>query len=214
MISGGVNDSNQEFKLNDEWSSEEYGNVDKSLDDIIQKIEAIQSEVQQLKTRTDKVISESCGKFCSITQFSMRGRSDGFNHFDSTFTSNENTLPFSFPRSSSQLESEFHMGDLLMPGNASASREVMIPCIVTTDGPELDDPLKDVSFIYKHKNLVCGLCIFLSYIDWVCGLCLTFGIFVTIEFSIACPVLLVFVIACTIHERSYSLRLRCHITST
>ncbi|KAG4393551.1 hypothetical protein AAZX31_03G099000 [Glycine max] len=140
---GGVNDSNQEFKLNDEWSSEEYGNVDKSLDDIIQKIEAIQSEVQQLKTRTDKVISESCGKFCSITQFSMRGRSDGFNHFDSTFTSNENTLPFSFPRSSSQLESEFHMGDLLMPGNASASREVMIPCIVTTDGPELDDPLKD-----------------------------------------------------------------------
>ncbi|KAG4393553.1 hypothetical protein AAZX31_03G099000 [Glycine max] len=92
---GGVNDSNQEFKLNDEWSSEEYGNVDKSLDDIIQKIEAIQSEVQQLKTRTDK------------------------------------------------LESEFHMGDLLMPGNASASREVMIPCIVTTDGPELDDPLKD-----------------------------------------------------------------------
>ena len=47
-----------------------------------------------------------------------------------------------------------------MPGNASASREVMIPCIETTDGPELDDPLKDVSFIYKHNNLVCGLCYF------------------------------------------------------
>ena len=214
MISGGVNDRDKEFKLNNEWSFGEYGNVDKSLNDIIQKIEAIQTQVQQLKTRIDMVISESGGKFCSIIQLSIHGPSDGFNHFDSTFTSNGNKLPFSFPHFSSQLQSEFHMGDLLMPGNASASREVMIPCIVTTDGPELDDPLKDVSFIYKHKNLVCGLCIFLSYIDWVCGLCLTFGIFVTIEFSIACPVLLVFVIACTIHERSYSLRLRCHITST
>ena len=158
LISGGVNDSNQEFKLNDEWSSEEYGNVDKSLNDIIQKIEAIQSQVQQLKTRIDMVISESGGKFCSIIQLSIHGPSDGFNHFDSTFTSNGNKLPFSFPHFSSQLQSEFHMGDLLMPGNASASREVMIPCIETTDGPELDDPLKDVSFIYKHNNLVCGLC--------------------------------------------------------
>ncbi|XP_014633411.1 uncharacterized protein [Glycine max] len=150
---GGVNDRDKEFKLNNEWSFGEYGNVDKSLNDIIQKIEAIQSQVQQLKTRIDMVISESGGKFCSIIQLSIHGPSDGFNHFDSTFTSNGNKLPFSFPHFSSQLQSEFHMGDLLMPGNASASREVMIPCIETTDGPELDDPLKDVSFIYKHNNL-------------------------------------------------------------
>jgi len=160
LISGGVNDRDKEFKLNNEWSFGEYGNVDKSLNDIIQKIEAIQSQVQQLKTRIDMVISESGGKFCSIIQLSIHGPSDGFNHFDSTFTSNGNKLPFSFPHFSSQLQSEFHMGDLLMPGNASASREVMIPCIETTDGPELDDPLKDVSFIYKHNNLVCGLCYF------------------------------------------------------
>ncbi|TKY68937.1 hypothetical protein E2542_SST05200 [Spatholobus suberectus] len=143
---GGVNDSNEEFKLNDVWSSIEYGNIDKSLDDIIQKIEVIQSQVQQLKTRTDTVISENRRKFCSVTQLSMHGPSNGFNHFDlksATFAGNGNTFPFVFSHSSSQLQSEFHMGDLFMPGNASPIREGIIPCIETTDRPKVDDPWKD-----------------------------------------------------------------------
>ncbi|XP_029130564.1 uncharacterized protein LOC109815160 isoform X1 [Cajanus cajan] len=93
----GVNDSNEELKLNDEWSSIEYEHIDKSLDDIIQKIEAVQSQVQKLKTRTDTV-----------------------------------------------LQSEFHLGDLLMPGNASASREGIIPFVETTNSPELNDQWEDI----------------------------------------------------------------------
>lgn len=140
MISGSVNDSNKEFNLNDEWSSGEYENIDKSLDDIIQKIEAIQSRVQQLKTRTEMVICENRGKSCSVTQLSMHEPSDGFNHFDeksSSFAGNRNTIPFSFPHSSTHLQSDFHTEDLLMHGNAPASREGIIPCIETGSGPGL-----------------------------------------------------------------------------
>ncbi|KAL2319917.1 hypothetical protein Fmac_028886 [Flemingia macrophylla] len=91
----GVNDVNEELKLNDMCSSTEYENHDKSLDDILQEIEAIQSQVRQLKTRTDA------------------------------------------------LQSKFHLGDLLMPGNASASLEGITPFIEITNSPELHDPWED-----------------------------------------------------------------------
>ncbi|KAJ1439512.1 hypothetical protein SESBI_02452 [Sesbania bispinosa] len=113
---GGNNDTNEEFELNDLWSSVDYEDNDKSLDDFIQKIEAIQSQVQKLKTRYDKPAS---------------------------FAGNENTFPVSFGHTSSQLQSEFQMGDLLMPGNTSSS-EGIIPLIEATDRHELDDPWEDV----------------------------------------------------------------------
>ncbi|RDX76803.1 hypothetical protein CR513_43165, partial [Mucuna pruriens] len=154
---GHDSESNKEFKRNDAWSSVENGNIDKSLDDIIKKIEALQSQVQQLKTRTDMVIIENNARFCSVTQLRMHGPSDGYNHFDlnpTFFAGNGNTLPFSFPHSSSlQLQPEFHMGDLLMPENASASREGMIPCTERTNRPELDDPWENIKDGVLVQNL-------------------------------------------------------------
>ncbi|KAK7350432.1 hypothetical protein VNO77_09068 [Canavalia gladiata] len=144
-IAGADNDNynDEDFTLNDVWSSGDYDNIDKSLDGIIQKIEAIESQVQLLKTRTNTVISKYPRKFCSVTQLSMHGPSDVFNHKSTSFAGNGDKHPFSFPHFSSQLQSEFNMGHLFMPGNASASREGIIPCIENIDRPELDDPWED-----------------------------------------------------------------------
>ncbi|KAF1887144.1 hypothetical protein Lal_00040741 [Lupinus albus] len=57
----GGNDENihQEFKLSDIRSSVDYEINDKSLDDIIQKIEVVQSQVHKLKTRIGNVVCEN-----------------------------------------------------------------------------------------------------------------------------------------------------------
>ncbi|XP_020990530.1 uncharacterized protein LOC107473266 [Arachis duranensis] len=69
----GGNIDDIEFKLDDLWSYVDYENSDKSLDDIIQKIEAVQSQVHKLKTRIDKVIKENSGKFDSGNQLDKPG---------------------------------------------------------------------------------------------------------------------------------------------
>lgn len=97
FISGGKNDDD-EFMLNYLRSSIDYEN-DKSLVDIIQKIEAVQSQVQELKTRCDRVISENPGKFCSVNQLTVHRPSDGLNHSDpqtAIFAGNENSFSVRF----------------------------------------------------------------------------------------------------------------------
>ncbi|XP_027337718.1 uncharacterized protein LOC113851434 [Abrus precatorius] len=55
---GGDNGNSKDFMMNHVWSSVDRRNVDKSLNDIIQQIEAIQSQVQKLKSRTDTLQSK------------------------------------------------------------------------------------------------------------------------------------------------------------
>lgn len=91
MISGGDSQNSVEFKSNDLWSSVgNYGN-DKSWDDAIQKIIALESQLQNLKSRHDKLISENQGRFCSVNRSSVLEPSDGYNHHDS-FAGNKNTF--------------------------------------------------------------------------------------------------------------------------
>ncbi|MED6148369.1 hypothetical protein PIB30_052617 [Stylosanthes scabra] len=65
-IGGNIDDN--EFKLDDLWSYVDYENSDKSLNGVIQSIEAVQSQVHELKTRIEKVIKENSGKVDSRTQ--------------------------------------------------------------------------------------------------------------------------------------------------
>ncbi|KAE9600777.1 hypothetical protein Lalb_Chr13g0290551 [Lupinus albus] len=58
----GNHDNIQDFKLSDMWASIDFDTNDKSLDDIIQKIEAVQSQVHELKTRIDKVVEYHTGE--------------------------------------------------------------------------------------------------------------------------------------------------------
>ncbi|KAK7286990.1 hypothetical protein RJT34_22383 [Clitoria ternatea] len=151
---GGDNGNDEELRLKDVWPYVHYEYIDKSLDDIIQKIEAIQSQVQQLKNRADRVISENPRKFCSVTQLGFDVPSDEFNHSDlklTSFAGNGNTNSFCFPHSSSHPQSEFHKGDLVMPGSASASHE-LIPYMEATDQLETDDPWDDFEDEALTKN--------------------------------------------------------------
>ncbi|XP_027352032.1 uncharacterized protein LOC113862925 isoform X3 [Abrus precatorius] len=134
-------DNIEELKFNSIWSSVEHEDNDKAVNDIIQKIEDLQSQVQKLKARIDNVVSENPGKFCSVTQLSMIGPSDGFNHSghnSASFAGNENTLPVSFVHPSSQNTSELNTEDLLLTENTLSTREGIAPFIETTNRPHLE----------------------------------------------------------------------------
>ncbi|KAK7256421.1 hypothetical protein RIF29_29867 [Crotalaria pallida] len=131
-------DNNEDFGYNVGFSvyHEDNEDNDKSLDDIIQKIEAAQSHVQKLKTRIDKVVSENPG-----IRSAMIGPSDGFNHSDlnsASFIGNENKFPVSFVHGSSQLKSELCGEDILEPGNTLCTHEGITPHIETINRPKLE----------------------------------------------------------------------------
>ncbi|KAE8038587.1 hypothetical protein FH972_011084 [Carpinus fangiana] len=50
-----ITNSNNEFGINDGWSSLEFGNDDNFLEQILRKIEVAHSQVHKLKTRIDKI---------------------------------------------------------------------------------------------------------------------------------------------------------------
>ncbi|KAK7340470.1 hypothetical protein VNO77_21174 [Canavalia gladiata] len=135
-------DNIEEFKFNDTWSSVSHGDNDKAFNDIIQKIDKLQSQVEKLKTRIDNVVSENPGKFCSVTQLSMIGPSDGgyhhSGHNSASFVGNENTVPVSFVHASSQQKSELNEEDLLLTENTLSTQEGITPFIETTNRPHLE----------------------------------------------------------------------------
>ncbi|KAK7295303.1 hypothetical protein RJT34_18209 [Clitoria ternatea] len=139
-------DTIEEFKFNDVWSSVDHVYDDKSIIDIIQRIEELQSQVEKLKTRIDNVVSDNPRKFCSVTQLSMVEPSDGFNHsgHNSTFAGNDNIFPVSFIRASSQHKCELNTEDLLLTENTLSTPEGMTPFIETTSRPLLEVPQKNI----------------------------------------------------------------------
>jgi hypothetical protein len=86
MISGGDIENLVEFtnftSSVDLWYPVDCYDNDKSWEATIQKLTAIQSQVQNLKSRYDKVISENPGRFCSVNQLSALEPSDGLNQSD------------------------------------------------------------------------------------------------------------------------------------
>jgi hypothetical protein len=99
IISGGDVENLVEFKSSvDLRYSQDYYDNDKSWNDIIQKIIEIQSRVQNLKNRYEKVIGENSGKFWSVNQLSILGPSDGRNHSElkpDSFAGNKTHFPVS-----------------------------------------------------------------------------------------------------------------------
>ncbi|XP_031277957.1 uncharacterized protein LOC116136381 isoform X2 [Pistacia vera] len=118
-----------EFEFDDGWLSLEFKGVDKSLAQILSKIEVVQSQVRQLKSRIDKVVSENPGKFCSVNRLSLFVPCDALACSDQNAASPENGNGRR-DRSlyiSSQHRSECNMGDLFVPGSSGASHEEVIP---------------------------------------------------------------------------------------
>lgn len=136
LISGGNADNNfEEFQFNDTLSSADLEDNDNSINDIIQKIEELESQVEKLRTRIDNVVSENPGKFRSVTQLGMIGPSDGFNH-SASLVGDDNTLPVSFVRAS-QHKSELNTQDRLLTEKTLLRREGITSFLETTDKPQL-----------------------------------------------------------------------------
>ncbi|GLT67771.1 hypothetical protein SLA2020_400550 [Shorea laevis] len=71
-----ITNGNDEFGINDRWSSLEFGNDDNFLEQILRRIEVAHSQVHKLKTRIDKVISENPGKYSSVNKLTLLAPSD------------------------------------------------------------------------------------------------------------------------------------------
>ncbi|KAK6162641.1 hypothetical protein DH2020_002482 [Rehmannia glutinosa] len=100
--------------LNDDVLSFASGDGDNSVENILSKIEFLQSQARKLKSRVDRVIHENAGKFPSDDNLSL-------------------SMPFSVSPAkngdrmavgtyiASQLISEYNMGDVLLPESAVTS---------------------------------------------------------------------------------------------
>ena len=147
----GINaDFTEEVKFNDTLSPTDLEDNDKTIIDVIKRIEELQSHVGKLKTRIDNVVRENPGKFCSVTQLGMTGPSDGLNHSghnSSSLVGNDNTFPARFFRASSQYKSELDKEDLLLTQNTLPTRPMTTPFIETTGMPQHEFLQENVSFL-------------------------------------------------------------------
>ncbi|RHN40657.1 hypothetical protein MtrunA17_Chr8g0357161 [Medicago truncatula] len=113
-----------------ETSVDHHKDNDKSFVNIIENVEALLSQVENLKTRIDTVKYENRGKFCSATQSNIVGQSNGFNrsvHNSASFAGKEIPVPGSFANASSQHKSELYVEDQLMTDNTLSTREGITP---------------------------------------------------------------------------------------
>lgn len=168
LISGGNAEINiEELKFNDKLPSVDLEDNDKAIKDIIQRIEELQSQVGKLKTRIDNVVSENPGKFCSVTQLSMIGSSDGFNHSrhnSASFVGNDNTFPVSFVHASSQLKSELNTEDLLLTENPLPSQDRITSFIETTIKPQLEFLQENVRVFFFFFTQGISTCMLLYFL--------------------------------------------------
>ncbi|XP_022751232.1 uncharacterized protein LOC111299952 [Durio zibethinus] len=124
--------SNDDFGFNDGLSSLEFRDGDTWSEQILKKIDLVQSQVCKLKTRVDKVVNESPRKFASINALTgSRNRASPSESGD--------RIPVKSQCASSQHLSEGNMGDFFMPGSAVSSHgEVMpFPDIIEGTGQHL-----------------------------------------------------------------------------
>ncbi|XVF59330.1 hypothetical protein PTKIN_Ptkin07bG0267100 [Pterospermum kingtungense] len=124
-----IANGNENFGLNDGLSSIEFGDDDSWSEQILKKIDLVQSEVRKLKTRVDKVVNEGPRKFSSINMLSSLLPSDaltGSKNRASLPESGDN-IPVRSQCTSSQHLSEGNMRDLLMPGTAVSSHGEVTP---------------------------------------------------------------------------------------
>jgi len=170
----GVNaDFTEEVKFNDTLSSADLEDNDKTVIDIIKRIEELQSHVGKLKTRIDNVVRENPERFCSVTQLGMIGPSDGLNHLGhngGSLVGNDNTFPVRCVRASSQYKSELNTEDLFLTQNTLPTLAMETPFIETSNMPHLEFLQENVSFVsYPNVISTCMLFMFSTLLALICG---------------------------------------------
>ncbi|XP_010257268.1 PREDICTED: uncharacterized protein LOC104597440 isoform X2 [Nelumbo nucifera] len=154
------NNSNEEFGVSYEWRAPEFKDDDPS-EQILWNIEVLQSRVQKLKTRIDKVISGNAGKFSSTENLSLLVPGDvptSSARSPNCSPGNGETMPVGVLYTPTQHMSEYDLGDLVMPESAVSSygEAAPLPDIfestmgllsttdVAMDQPQIGDSCEDI----------------------------------------------------------------------
>ncbi|XP_031397563.1 uncharacterized protein LOC116208327 isoform X2 [Punica granatum] len=121
---------------------------DTSMEQILAKIVIAQSQIQQLKTRIEKVISENPGKFSSVNRLSsvIPGSAGTASDEDpASPPANGQFSPVKSLYAASQLVSEHDVGDLLLPNHAVVDHGGMtsLPDVVESTNQTEDGVLID-----------------------------------------------------------------------
>jgi hypothetical protein len=149
-----ITNSNNEFGINDGWSSLEFGNDDNFLEQILRKIEVAHLQVHKLKTRIDKVISENPGKYYSVNKLTLLAPSDALASSDQDPASPPDSRHRLTVRSlcnSSRHVSECNMGDLPMLESTVLSHGEVNPLsniIESMAQPQVADFCENVSISF------------------------------------------------------------------
>ena len=147
-----VTRGNDEFEANDGGSSLQFQDGDSSLEEILWKMEVVQSQVRKLKTRIEKVVIENPGNYSAINNFSFLG---SFDAMDSSALNPAsppemgNRLLVESLHAESQHTSEHNMRDLLMLESAVSSHGEVAPhpdMIESTDHPQVGGLFENLSF--------------------------------------------------------------------
>lgn len=115
---------NDGFGVNEEWPFLKFRHVENSMGQMLSKIELVQSQVRELKTRIDKVVNENSGKFSSINSLSLFVPCDALTSSDGNAASppkSGNEMPDRSLYIASKHLFDCTMGDLVMPGSEEAT---------------------------------------------------------------------------------------------
>ena len=119
---------NDQFGIHDGWPSLDFRCNDNSLEEILWKIEKAKLQVNKLKTRVDKLVSENAGKYSSINKLMLvpcyASTSSARNP---TSPSNGSRMPVGSLYAASHHVSDCNMEDLGMPETPSSSPEEPTP---------------------------------------------------------------------------------------
>ncbi|KAF5736199.1 hypothetical protein HS088_TW14G00335 [Tripterygium wilfordii] len=116
---------NDEFGFHDRGSSLEFREDDNTLEPILKKVEMMQSQVHNLKSRIDKVLSENPGKFCSINDLSLLASVDASTSSGlAASRKNGNKKDVKALNTFSEHMSNCDVGDLMPEAVVSSHREV------------------------------------------------------------------------------------------
>ncbi|GFQ06543.1 hypothetical protein PHJA_002798300 [Phtheirospermum japonicum] len=135
--------ADDEFWANEDLSSFLTGDGDNCLEDILRKIEFLQSQAGQLRIRVDRVISENAEKIFSADKLSLRMPFDA-----SSANNNDRDGMDVGTYIASQLMSEYNMADELVPESA-----------VTNHGGDVSNANANIDharFAHTYRNVEDG----------------------------------------------------------
>lgn len=139
-----------DFWANDEMQWLESRDSVNSWEHILRKIGYLQSQVAQMKSRVDKVMSEDVGKYSSADDLSLLMPSNaliGSPRNTASLSNNGDRMPVG-SYITSQLLSEYNMGDIVKRETSGLSLGDLPDVIESTDQSVLGDLCKTVkSFI-------------------------------------------------------------------